>query len=225
MNIHIVDEVREHSIEEEYPHGHIYVTPDEAVGEIVEVEFPGTMGKEPYEIVEFNGDETVLKHVMTGKRGVITDDTFYPDPDILSIPPLGKEYEIWKKEHLNGRGEWVETISGPSSRYVQEHYGKYEGHEKTRVIRETFKFLPEGFVSNPIYVADGEVKSYANENLDGWKTLVSEVDPKNDTHSRIQAGQFYYNIETNEIVKYEIERMFRSDDYVGFYDKLENPAI
>lgn len=225
MELYIVSETEKHSMKNSGPYGDKVLTPDEAIGEIVEIEFPGTMGKEPYEIVEVREDKTLVENVMSGSRQVITESVLPPAPDSMTCPPIGKEYEAWRKEHLNGRGEWVETVRGSTPKLVQTYHGVYEGHEKTRIMKETFKYLPEGIISINIYVGEGKVKDYGNEEYRGWGEVKDEVNPEGINSYQHKVGEMYIDVESNEVVKYEIDRIFRSENYVGFYDNLENPII
>ena len=127
------------------------VDPDELIGEIVVVSHPdpasGHMGKsmarvtkaETVEIeeneVEIKENREVRKRVRVGARDVLLNRGYssvigrFP-PDI-SFPQEGSVYRVFAKEHLNGRGKWVQTSKWNVSQFYADH--EYTGHEETRM--------------------------------------------------------------------------------------------
>jgi len=204
-------------------------TPKTAVGEVVEVEIPGTMGKEPYRVIEVDSEEktTLLENVLTGNREVVGDGVLLPDWDHMSRPPLGREYTKWWIEHQNGHGEWVRA-QGP----FQAHTGaarervRYDGHENTQVVSETFKYLPDGFVEYPIFTdhdpdSDTELTVYASEEYDQLEDVFEQTN--GDFTGRV--GKIFIDHNMEEIVKYKINEEYKEDNHSNFVEVLDNYRI
>lgn len=203
-----------------------WYTPDEAVGELVEFEMPGTMGEEVYRIVDVNPDdkETTVRKLRNGSTYKIEDDFLPPNWDHFSRPKMGSEHTLYWKEHLTGGGEWVRTTPKlDSKRSAQKYYGGYEGHEKTRLVNMTATYTPPGITEVDIRLSRGELTIFKEDEPEQLQAAFDQIkDDIEDTYDTL--GHVYIN-QDNEVVWYSIETEYTKDNWSTPFDALDDPIM
>lgn len=206
--------------------GDFWVTPDEAVGEIIICEIPGTMGKKFYEIVEVDleNKETIIEDIHTGEQCSIGDDALTPNYNRFSRPHLGREDRVWIIQHRNGRGEWVD-VTDPSRAYtlIQKRRMNYVGHEQTRIVSRSHKYFPENVGEFDIFwnQSDG-AHAYIDDTYD-FEVVRQQV--RDDIDNRTVVGQVYVDSQKEEIVSYNIYNGYQSETHKSHVETLENWMI
>lgn len=216
--LHIKEETEERQFDSQ-----VEVTPQQAEGELVEFEYPGTRGREVYIIEDVDLDDkvTTVRNVTSGKILKVGDGSLPPHYNRMDTPDVGSEHTIAFKEHLNGRGEWVKTTpSLRNKRTAQTYYGIYRGHEHTRVVEKTYTYTPPGVFELDIrYTGEGP-KVFFDEDIENLEVVFAQVrEDIEETHFSV--GKVYVNSEL-EVIKYNIKREFRAEDYKNCVEALEN---
>jgi hypothetical protein len=203
-----------------------WYTPEEALGELVEFEKPGTMGKEVYKIVEVNPDKrvTIVENLRDGHRSKIDDSFLPPNWDSFSKPRLGSEHTVYWREHLDGDNNWVKTTPKLESKSrAQTYYGHYVGHEKTRIVERTNKYIPPGIVEIDIREHEGEPTIFKEDTPEKLDQVFDQIVDDLGTTFEV-LGHIYVDGDYN-IVSFTIESDYRVDNYCSPFDILENPLI
>lgn len=215
-SIHIVEEKDEEvqkAEEKLSPYGIEHLTPEEAVGRVVESELPGTMGREFYQIVDVDLEEklTIIENIFTGQQVGIGDDPFPPDYNHFREPQPGAEKARYWMEHQKGDGEWVRTTPlRDSKRVAQLHYGHYKGHENRRLVSRTYKHLPPDVVELDILYIDDELRVYYSEDITGLDEVFGQIKEPDKNYKTV--GQIYIDGD-NTVVHFDIDEQYKS---VGF---------
>jgi len=215
--IHIVEEVtdEDRQLQEEFGrHGSVhYATPDEAVGEIVQFERPGTRGIEPYQItsVDLENKVTILKNLLSGIEIRVEDDFLPPNYTAFPRVEIGEEFSTYWLEHQKGNGGWVQTTPNlRDSRAAQKYYGLYTGHEKIRVCSKSYKHIPSGVLELHIWSnSNGECKVYYEDEIDTLDEVFEQIDAPS-AHTTI--GQLYVN-QDDKIVSMNIAVEYREPNF------------
>lgn len=216
--IHIVEEIdeKDKQLQERFGlYGAVhYVTPEQAVGEVVQFENPGTMGKEPYQIenVDLDNRVTTVENLLTGEVIKIGDDIFPPDYNAFPRVRTGEEFSIYWLEHQKGNGEWVQTTPNiDNSRAAQKYHGVYTGHERIRLCSETYKYIPPGVLELDIFWSASEenAKVYYDGEITNSDELFQQIDAPS-TPTKI--GQIYIN-QDDAIVNLNIDPQYRKFDF------------
>lgn len=214
MSLHIIEDKDDNGLS-----GIDYVTPSGAIGEIIECEIPGSMGKYIYEIIEVNISDgiTKIQDILTGKVEVISNSRIPPSYDRFSKPKIGTEYEVYWIEHQNGRGEWVQTSGFYDTHHnITKERARYNGHEKTRILSKSYKHIPSGVIEFGIWdtPSNGNLEVHTEIELDQLGDVFNQV----PDYLSGNVGSIY--VKNEEIIWYSIDGAHNSP-----FDVLDNPTI
>lgn len=228
QSIHIVENPEEHSETEDQLYGSVFLSPEQAEGELVCFEMPGTMGKRVYRIVDVDleAKETLLEEVLSGNQSVAGDSMLPPQYNHFTRPKIGYEESISWLEHMNGRGEWVRTT--PKRDFMGSpvnYYGKYKGHEKVRVVTQSYKYMPPGVEEYVIWIDGDDLVVHSDTDLKGVDIVKKQVDvPEGTSHGSV--GELYAKHD-GTVIDYNIDMVYRSDHYqsavITMNDQYINP--
>lgn len=124
----------------------MYVTPDEALGQV----FRKTLhwGRTFYEAVDVNREEEelILSELFTDRE--FTE----PFGEILETPLLGSEFEVsWIEAKVDSKWERVSSYATPGD-WRSPHIPRDEDYEETRVVKKTYEHGADQYDSWPIRV-------------------------------------------------------------------------
>lgn len=190
-------------------HKSITLTPEEAEGELVELEHSSSLGTRVYRILSVDPENEItrLKDLATNTERTINNDSFPPHWNHLRTPRPGTRITVHWKEHLNGNGDWVRTTPKRLRNDVERYHGRYTGHERTRCVEHTTVYTPPGVTEHEVYAAhDGEliVNHRDPETVTGLDRVLSEITVP-DTYTSL--GHVYIN-NNNDVVWFDIDNTY-----------------